>query len=189
MLAPNKSSTFHPRIRAAWRRRGDLPKCRLVDRTRRAGRHGALGRGLEVGLLDHQEEFEVNGATFLLPRDQSEHEVHVRWHPSNRHKKGAPGALFSSLLFTLHGQAAMALAKQRRHQRARSLPGQEGSWLRQQRSMGSPAETAQNASSPHPRTLMGAARPPVPGSAMRASWASLSMADHWPISGQGAGCN
>ena len=33
-----------------------------------------------VGLLDHQEEFEVIYATFLLPRDQSEHEVHVRWH-------------------------------------------------------------------------------------------------------------
>ena len=33
-----------------------------------------------VGLLDHQDEFEVIYATFLLPRDQSEHDVHIRWH-------------------------------------------------------------------------------------------------------------
>ncbi len=45
----------------------------------------------------------------------------------------------------------MALARQRRHQQAlASLMGKEGSWLHQQRSMGSPAETAQNAGSPHP---------------------------------------
>ena len=40
---------------------------------------------------------------------------------------------------------------QRRHQQAlASLMGKGGSWLHQQRSMGSPAETAQNAGSPHP---------------------------------------
>ncbi|MDX7825689.1 HI1450 family dsDNA-mimic protein [Aeromonas caviae] len=33
-----------------------------------------------VGLLDHQDEFEVIYATFLLPRDQSEHDVYIRWH-------------------------------------------------------------------------------------------------------------
>ncbi|TND59167.1 hypothetical protein CF129_06455 [Aeromonas dhakensis] len=33
-----------------------------------------------VGLLDHQEEFEVIFATFLLPRHSNEHDVHVRWH-------------------------------------------------------------------------------------------------------------
>ncbi|MGL5814972.1 HI1450 family dsDNA-mimic protein [Aeromonas sp.] len=33
-----------------------------------------------VGLLDHQDEFEVIYAAFLLPRNRSEHEVHVRWH-------------------------------------------------------------------------------------------------------------
>ncbi|HAU4887191.1 TPA: DUF440 family protein [Aeromonas hydrophila] len=33
-----------------------------------------------VGLLDHQEEFEVIFATFLLPRHLNEHDVHVRWH-------------------------------------------------------------------------------------------------------------
>ena len=45
----------------------------------------------------------------------------------------------------------MALARQRRHQQAlASLMGKEGSWLHQQRSMGAPAETAQNAGSPHP---------------------------------------
>lgn len=54
--------------------------------------------------------------------------------------------------------------------------GRAGNWLHQQRSMDSPAETAQNAGSPQPGqtwVLM------VPSSsAMRASWASLSMADH-----------
>jgi uncharacterized protein len=33
-----------------------------------------------VGLLDHQDEFEVIYATFLLPRYLNEHHVHVRWH-------------------------------------------------------------------------------------------------------------
>ncbi|ATL92676.1 dsDNA-mimic protein [Aeromonas sp. CU5] len=33
-----------------------------------------------VGLLDHQDEFEVIFATFLLPRLQTEDKVHVRWH-------------------------------------------------------------------------------------------------------------
>ncbi|MGL6214591.1 DUF440 family protein [Billgrantia desiderata] len=31
-------------------------------------------------MLDHQEEFEVIFATFLLPRHLNEHDVHVRWH-------------------------------------------------------------------------------------------------------------
>ncbi len=45
----------------------------------------------------------------------------------------------------------MALARQRRHQQAlASLMGNAGSWLHQQRSMGSPADTAQNAGSPQP---------------------------------------
>jgi uncharacterized protein YciU (UPF0263 family) len=33
-----------------------------------------------VGLLDHQDEFEVIFATFLLPRLLTEDQVHVRWH-------------------------------------------------------------------------------------------------------------
>ena len=71
----------------------------------------------------------------------------------------------------------MALARQRRHQQAlASLMGKEGSWLHQQRSMGSPAETAQNAGSPHPGHWWVLRLPS--SSAMRASWASLSMADH-----------
>ncbi|TXH96719.1 MAG: DUF440 family protein, partial [Pseudorhodobacter sp.] len=36
--------------------------------------------GVWVGLLDHQDGCEVIYATFLLPRDQSEHDVHIRWH-------------------------------------------------------------------------------------------------------------
>ena len=57
----------------------------------------------------------------------------------------------------------MALARQRRHQQAlASLMGKEGSWLHQQRSMGSPGGAAQNPRSPArlatSRALMGAAR-------------------------------
>lgn len=51
--------------------------CRPARRARSTSRRWAE---VWVGLLDHQEEFEVIYATFLLPRDQSEHEVHVRWH-------------------------------------------------------------------------------------------------------------
>ena len=53
-----------------------------ADWSTELGAPGDMGLWTEVwvGLLEHQEEFEVIYATFLLPRDQSEHEVHVRWH-------------------------------------------------------------------------------------------------------------
>ncbi len=62
----------------------------------------------------------------------------------------------------------MALARQRRHQQAlASLMGNAGSWLHQQRSMGSPADTAQNAGSPQPGQAWVLFEPS--SSAMRAS--------------------
>lgn len=75
----------------------------------------------------------------------------------------------------------MALARQRRHQQAlASLMGKAGNWLHQHSAMVRPAETAQKAGSPQPGQTWVLRLPS--SSAMRASWASLSMADHWPIS-------
>ena len=71
----------------------------------------------------------------------------------------------------------MALARQRRHQQELALlMGKAGNWLHQQAEMLSPADTAQNAGSPQPGHWW-VLRVPS-SSAMRASWASLSMADH-----------
>ncbi|MGY3869643.1 HI1450 family dsDNA-mimic protein [Aeromonas crassostreae] len=52
-----------------------------ADWSRELGVPVDLERWAEVwiGLLDHQEEFEVIYASYLLPRQQGEHEVHVRW--------------------------------------------------------------------------------------------------------------
>ena len=91
-----------------------------------------------VGLLDHQDEFEVIYATFLLPRIRASTTCISAGTASNRHKKRRPRRLFV-LRCPSQGRAAMALARQRRHQQAlASLMGNAGSWLHQQRSMGSP---------------------------------------------------
>ena len=134
-----------------------------------------------VGLLDHQDEFEVIYATFLLPGIRASTTCISAGTASSRHKKRRPRRLFRFLRCPSQGRAAMALARQRRHQQAlASLMGNAGSWLHQQRSMGSPPTRrrtpARRSPGRHGCSSSHRVRP------CRASWASLSMVDHWPIS-------
>jgi len=90
--------------------------------------------------------------------------------------KKAPSAPFSFAVIIAQGRAAMAFARQRRHQQLSASPmGRAGSWLHQHWSMVAPADTAQKAGSPQPGQRWVLVEPS--SCAITASWASLAMAD------------
>ena len=192
MLAPNKSSTSPSSSSNVARWRQWPAHADWSTELGEPGGHGTLGRGLGRLCLDHQDEFEVIYATFLLPRIRASTTCISAGTASNRHKKRRPRRLFSPFCDArvTWGVPRWPWPDSGDTSRRWHRSWQRGKLVAPAALDGFPADTAQNAQSSTRRSLAGmsALRAIELGHAWAgsASWAEAVHGGPLAYLGQGA---